>query len=69
MVTTAGALIEMLFGTEWVTPLPAQVSLAAMLAAWVTTVPLGAAQLAAPVTVTVVLPVRVGSATLAAVMV
>jgi hypothetical protein len=69
MVTVAGALIEMLFGTEWVTPFPAQVSLALMLLVWVTTVPVAGAQLAAPVTATVVLPERVGSATLVAVMV
>ena len=69
MVTIAGELMEMLCGTECVTPVPAQVSRAAMFVEWVTTVPLGAPQLAEPVTVTVVLPERVGSATLVAVIV
>jgi hypothetical protein len=59
----------MLFGTEWVTPAPAQVSLAATLAEWVTIWPVGGPQLAAPLTVTVALADRVGSATLVAVMV
>src|SRR5215467_9330874 len=33
MVTVAGELMEMLFGTEWVTPSPSQISLALMLLA------------------------------------
>src|SRR5215467_7702115 len=65
MVTMVpGPLIAMLFGTEWVTPPPSQVSLAAMLAEWVTTWPVGGPQLTAPLTVTVALPDREGSATL-----
>src|SRR5678815_1047402 len=69
MVTVAGPLMAMVFGTEWVTPSPAQVSLAPMLLPCVTTVPFAGGQLAAPVTVTVALPERVGSSTLVAVMV
>src|SRR4029079_65368 len=66
MVTVAGPLIEMLFGTEWVVPPPAQCARAAMFPACVTTVPLAGPQLAVPVTLRVAVPARVGSARLVA---
>jgi hypothetical protein len=69
-VTVALPVIEMLFGTRCVTPLPAQVSLAATLAGWLTTVPLGCPHATAgAVTVTVAVPLLLGSAVLVAVMV
>src|SRR5262249_45718515 len=69
-VTVAEPPIEMLFGTWWVTPFPAQVSSALMLAEWVTTVPFGVPQAtAACVTVTFAEPVLLGSSVLTAVMV
>ena len=68
-VTVAEPVIEMLFGTWCVTPFPAQVSSALMLAEWLTTVPFGVPQATAGATVTLADPLLLESSPLTAVMV
>ncbi len=67
--TTAAPVTLMLLGTLWVTPLPAQVSLAAILDVCCTTVPFGLAQLVLVDTVSVADPRWLTSSLLVAVIV
>src|SRR5512133_3609775 len=69
MVTTALLPTVIAFGMRCVTPSPAQVSSAVMLAACVTVVPFAVPQMVAAVTVTTAEPLFVASAALVALMV